>query len=154
MTRPGNALTLLAEAGISLPAAPPPVGHYARAHRVGDLLWVAGHTARAADRPPVCGVVGEDVDVETAVADARRAAVNLLAAAHQTVGLERLSGVVHLRGYVRTASDFTAHPAVIDGASTLLSSVFPDAPAHSRAAIGVASLPGGACVELEAVFAL
>jgi enamine deaminase RidA (YjgF/YER057c/UK114 family) len=98
------------------------------------------------------GVVGDDVTVEQARSQARFAALNLIAAIDEAVGLHAVTAIVHLRGYVRATPDFDAHPAVIDGASELLLDVFgEDCGAHARTAIGVASLPGGACVELELV---
>lgn len=98
------------------------------------------------------GVVGDDVTLEQARAQARYAALNLIAAIDAAVGLQAVTALVHLRGYVRARPDFDAHPAVIDGASEFLIEVFgEDCGAHARTAIGVASLPGGACVELELV---
>lgn len=141
----------LRDLGLSLPTPVAAVGDYSPAVRVGDLLFVAGHTSRTVAGPGRLGVVGLDVTVPEAALDAAAAALNLLAAADATVGLDLVQAVVSLRGYVHSASGFTAHPQVIDGASRVLGEVFPGLP-HARAAIGVSSLPGGACVELEAVF--
>ncbi|MFQ6392548.1 RidA family protein [Nocardia sp. KC 131] len=142
----------LARIGISLPRPPAPKGAYQSARLVGNQLWVAGHTARSAEAPALRGVVGEDVSVDVARDQARAAAINLLAAIEAAVGLDAVEAVAHLRGYVRATRDFMDHPAVIDGASTLLAQVFPpDIAAHARTAIGVMSLPGQACVELELV---
>jgi enamine deaminase RidA (YjgF/YER057c/UK114 family) len=78
--------------------------------------------------------------------------LNLLAAVEATAGLDAVRSLVHLRGYVRGTTEFDAHPAVIDGASQLMIDVFGSGRgAHARTAVGVASLPGGACVELELV---
>jgi enamine deaminase RidA (YjgF/YER057c/UK114 family) len=137
--------------GLALPEPPAPVGSYVGATRVGQLLFVAGHTARRPHHPPTTGIVGVNVSAEDAAADAARAALNLLAAADRVVGLDSVVAVVSLRGYVRSRDDFVAHPLVVNGASELLGKIFPDRP-HSRAAIGVSSLPGGACVEVEAIF--
>lgn len=96
--------------------------------------------------------MGADVTVEQARTQARHAALNLVAAIDAAVGLDAVTALVHLRGYVRATSDFDAHPAVIDGASALLLDAFgAQCGAHARTAVGVASLPGGACVELELV---
>lgn len=146
-----SAVARLEALGLEIPAVLPSVGRYAATAVVGELLFVAGHTARTAAGPGLAGRVGVEVSMEQAAAEAARAALNLLAAAHATVGLDRVVAVVQLRGYVRSDTDFTQHPSVIDGASELLAKVFPDAAPHTRAAIGVSSLPGGACVELEAV---
>lgn len=145
--RPTERLNAL---GLVLPEPPAPVGSYVGATRVGNLLFVAGHTARRSDQPPTTGIVGVELSVQDAAADAARAALNMLAAADRAVGLDSVVAVVFLRGYVRSRDDFAAHPQVVNGASDLLGEIFPDRP-HSRAAIGVSSLPGGACVELEAI---
>ena len=74
------------------------------------------------------------------------------AAIEAEVGLDTVGAVVALRGYVRAATEFDAHPAVVDGASQVLLTAFgAHIGAHARTAIGVASLPGGACVELDLV---
>lgn len=143
----------LTAAGIALPQSGLPArGAYLPAAVHGRLVFVSGHTGRTAEQPALAGVVGEDVTVEAARESARQAAVNLLAAVDATVGLDAVTALLQLRGYVRASSDFGQHPLVIDAASELLSQVFDGG--HARAALGVASLPGGAVVELEAVFAL
>ncbi|WP_110207501.1 RidA family protein [Nocardioides daejeonensis] len=147
-------LARLRALGVELPKAPPAVGAYASSYRQGDLLFVAGHTSRTVERPAHRGVVGVDVDIEHAAREARGAAINLLAAAHHAVGMQNVEALVHLRGFVRADPEFERQPAVIDGASLFFAEVFRETPRHARAAVGVASLPGGACVELEAVFAV
>jgi enamine deaminase RidA (YjgF/YER057c/UK114 family) len=137
--------------GFQLTPPLPPKGRYAASRRAGSLLYVSGHTGRTAKSPALRGVVGEDVDVEAAQESARMAAVNILGVVEDAVGLERAS-LVHLRGYVRADAEFTDHPQVVDAASELLAEVLDDDTRHARAAIGVSSLPGGAVVELEAVF--
>ncbi|TFV55147.1 RidA family protein [Mycobacterium sp. PS03-16] len=142
----------LTDLGFDVPPPAAPKGAYFPSRRCGDQLWVSGATARSAGAPALRGVVGDDVTVEQAVAQARLAAVNLLGAVDAAVGLDAVTALVHLRGYVRATADFDTHPAVIDGASRLLLEVFgDDTGAHARTAIGVASLPGGACVELDLV---
>lgn len=132
-------------------------GAYASTRAEGGQLWVSGHTGRGPDGLRLTGVVGDDVSLEQAQLDARHAAVNLLAAIdgspHLPHGLGNVDAVLHLRVYVRAATDFGEHPAVADGASTLLAEVLGERGVHARTAIGVASLPGGAPVELEAVLA-
>jgi enamine deaminase RidA (YjgF/YER057c/UK114 family) len=144
---------LAALAGERPPA--PALGRYRRTRRQGDTLWIAGHTGRRPGLTPVSGVVGLDVDPDVARAEAAHAAVNLLLAVDDAVGLDAVEAVLHLRGYVRAVGTFTAHPTVVDGASDVLVDVLgEEAGAHARSALGVASLPGGAPVELELVVAL
>lgn len=143
----------LLDLGLSLPLPPQPRGKYTPAMADDGRLWVSGHTGRTAALPAQIGIVGRDVTVAAAQRSAQLATVNLLAAAAAVVPVDRLADVLMLRGYVRAVEEFVEHPTVIDAASEVLSHVF-GGRGHARAAVGVASLPGGACVELEAVFAL
>lgn len=145
----------LVQLGIVLPPPAAPKGAYFPSRRCGDQLWVSGTTGRRGPTPALRGVVGAEVTVEQAQEQARTAALNLLAAIDAAASLDAVTSLVHLRGYVRATPEFDAHPAVVDGASTLLLDVFGDqVGAHARTAVGVASLPGGACVELELVVTL
>lgn len=145
----------LLASGLVLPAPPPPKGVYFPSRRCGDQLWVSGATARRDGEPALRGVVGADVTVDAAAEQAGLAALNLLAAIEEAVGLDMVDAVVALRGYVRAVPEFEAHPAVVDGASEVLLDAFgTDTGAHARTAIGVASLPGGACVELDLVVSI
>ena len=145
----------LVSLGITVPAPATPKGAYFPSRLCGHELWVSGTTARQPDRPALAGVVGADVSVEQAQAQARLAALNVIGAIDAAVGVDNIRTLLHMRGYVRAVGDFDAHPAVIDGASRLLLDVFgEERGAHARTAIGVASLPGGACVELELVAAV
>lgn len=145
----------LRELGVVIPAPASPKGAYFPTRRCGDQLWVSGATARSAQTPALRGVVGADVTVDVAREQARLAALNLLGAIDAAAGLDAVGAVVALRGYVRAVPEFDTHPAVIDGASRLLLDVFGESVgAHARTAIGVASLPGGACVELDLVVSL
>lgn len=142
----------LAARGWSLTPVVSPLGSYAPAVASGNQVFVSGHTARRADRPGPLGAVGVEVALEEAVEAARVAALNVLSAARSVVSLDDISHPVFLRGYVRSNSFFTRHPEVLQGASEVLGVAFD--PPHARAALGVSSLPGGACVEVECVFQL
>ena len=125
--------------------APRAVGAYAPARRIGTTLWVSGVTGRGPDGPGPVGVVGDTVSLDEAQTAARRAAANLLSLIEDTVGLAHVTALGHLRGYVRATAAFERHPAVIDAASQVLAAALgPQAGAHARTALGVASLPGGA----------
>jgi len=68
--------------------------------------------------------------------------------------LDEVTRVVKLTGYVASAAGFTAQPGVINGASAVMGAAFAEAGKHARAAVGVASLPLGAPVEVEIVLEL
>ena len=140
--------------GINLPAPPEPMGVYEPFVRSGDLLWLSGHVAPPAD-PRFVGRVGDDVDLETAQKAAEFVGRQLLSTAKLAVGsLDHVVRPVKLTGFVKCTPDFTEVPAVINAASRVMAKVFGGPGRSARSAVGVASLPAGVCVEIEAVFEL
>jgi enamine deaminase RidA (YjgF/YER057c/UK114 family) len=131
-----------------LPPPPRPQGGYVPAVRHGDLVVTAGMTPRIGGVLIHRGQVGTDVSLEDAQTAAAVAVANALSAAVSALGSEQLDRVVHLAVYVNAAAGFEQHTAVADGASARLRDLLGDAGAASRAAVGVTSLPGGACVEV------
>jgi len=149
-----NALGRLQELGIALPEVAAPLAAYVPARRSGSLVYTSGQLPFVAGTLPVTGKVGDAVSAEDAVELARTAALNGLAAVHALVGLDAVSAVVKVVGYVASAPGFTGQPAVINGASELLGEVFGDAGAHARSAVGVAVLPLDSPVEVELIVEL
>ena len=148
----------LAALGLELPEVATPVGTYVPAKRVGDLIHTSGQLPLVSGDLVAAGLVGQragDVTPERANECARIAALNALAAAAQVAGgLDSIESVVKITGFVASAPGFTAQPAVINGASSLLVEVFGEAGRHARSAVGVASLPLGAPVEVELTVAV
>ncbi|WP_115685442.1 RidA family protein [Corynebacterium senegalense] len=144
----------LAELGIELPPVAAPVASYVPALRVGDQVWTSGQLPLVDGTLPATGKVGADLDTEKATRLARQCALNALAAVDGLVGIDRVARVVKLVGFVSSAPDFTAQPAVVNGASDLIGEIFGEAGAHARSAVGVAVLPLDAPVELELVVEL
>ena len=119
---------------------------------VGDQLWVSGQVATADGGLLATGVVGADVDLETGQRCARQCAANLLDRIREALeGLEPVVRIVKLTVYVASAPGFTEQHVVANGASEQLIEVLGEAGRHARAAIGVAALPLGSPVEVEAV---
>lgn len=142
----------LAELGIELPEVAAPLAAYVPAVRAGDLVFTAGQLPLSDGELLATGIVGADVDVETAQACARQCALNALAAVADVVGdLSRVARIIKVVGFVASTPDFTGQPGVVNGASDLLGQVFGDAGVHARSAVGVSSLPLGAPVEVELV---
>jgi enamine deaminase RidA (YjgF/YER057c/UK114 family) len=142
----------LKELGITLPAPPKPVAAYIPAVRTGNLLFISGQLPSADGKVQYTGKVPAEVSQEDAYAAARLAAINALAVAQGELGsLDRVTRVVRIIGHVASAPGFTAQPAVINGASELLGELFGERGRHSRAALGAAELPLGACVEVEMI---
>ena len=145
----------LTELGIELPPAPRPVGAYVPAVRSGSLVWTSGQLPLVGGALPATGKVGLApglVSPEKANGLARVCVLNALAAvAAEAGGVDRIRRVVKLVGFVASDPSFTGQPAVVNGASELLRDVLGEAGAHARSAVGVASLPLDAPVEIELV---
>lgn len=138
--------------GIELPSSIPPVGNYVRARATGNLLFVSGHLPDSADDPIHKGKLGRDLTTEEGYAAARQAIVAMLGTIHNSLGsLDRVTGFIKLLGMVNSAEDYIEQPAVINGASDLLHDIFGETAIHARSAVGMAQLPRGNCVEIEAV---
>ena len=142
----------LQELGVSLPAPAVPVAAYVPCVRTGSLVYVSGLVPVLDGKPSHLGHLGDNVDLEDGRAAARTCAVNVLAALKAELGeLSRVRRVVKVTGFVASTPDFTDHPKVINAASELFGDAFGDAGRHARAAIGVAALPLGVPVEVEAI---
>ena len=145
----------LEELGIQLPPVVPPVAAYVPAVRSGNLVFTSGQLPMVDGELPATGKVGAMVTPEQAKDMARTCALNGLAAIDALVGLDAVVKVVKVVGFVASAPDFTGQPGVVNGASELLGEVFVgDAGQHARSAVGVASLPLDAPVEVELVVEL
>jgi len=143
----------LTELGLELPAVAAPLAAYTPAVRSGNLIFVSGQLPTADGKLLATGKVGPDgLALEVATALARRCALNALAAAAAAAGgLDAISRIVKVVGYVACDPEFTDHPEVVNGASELLGQVFGEVGSHARAAVGVTSLPRDAPVEIEIV---
>jgi enamine deaminase RidA (YjgF/YER057c/UK114 family) len=140
----------LHELGITLPAPGSGAGNYLPSRRSGNLLFLAGAISVQADGVLITGKAGVDKTLEDAYAAAKVCAINQLGVIAAALGsLDAVSQIVTVNGYVNAAPDFIDVPQVINGASDLLVAIFGDAGRHARAAIGVASLPKGALVEVQ-----
>ena len=144
----------LAQAGFSLPEAPRALGDYVPATRAGAFVFTSGQLPLVDGVLVAQGMVGVDVDADTAARCAAAALLNALAAASTVCDLDDVRSVVKLVGYVASAPGFTSQPLVLNSASGCLISAFGDAGRHAREAIGVISLPMNAPVEVSVVLEL
>jgi enamine deaminase RidA (YjgF/YER057c/UK114 family) len=144
-------LSRLAELGIVLPDVVPPLAAYVPATRTGSLVYTSGQLPLVNGKLLASGKVGAQVTPEQAYPLAKACALNALAAVHALVGLDSVIRVVKVVGYVASAPDFVGQPGVVNGASEFLVDVFGDAGTHARSAVGVASLPLDAPVEVELI---
>ncbi|WP_333585905.1 RidA family protein [Phenylobacterium sp.] len=142
----------LAALGVRLPEPSAPVANYVPFVRAGALLHISGQVSRDA-QGGVTGIVGEDVDMETARFAARLCAINLIAQMKAACGgdLGRVIRVVKLGGFVQAGPGFFDIPQVVNGASDLMVDAFGDIGRHARSAVGVYRLPMNFAVEVDAV---
>ncbi len=142
------------ELGLVLPPAPKPVGLYQPFVVAGKLAFLSGLVSKDAEGKILTGKVGKDLSLAEGRAAARLAALNALSIMKHLIGFERIRRVVKMTGFVQTASDFYEIPGVVNGASELLADVMGESGAHARSAVGVASLPMNAAVEIEIILEL
>jgi enamine deaminase RidA (YjgF/YER057c/UK114 family) len=136
--------------GLILPPPPKPVGSYHPVVTNGGLAFLSGQISRTSQGAIVTGKVGTDLTLEQGKEAARIAALNVLSIIQHLVGFDKFERILHVVGYVQTAADFYEIPQVMNAASDLLIEVFGDRGIHSRSAVGMASLPLNAAVEIEA----
>lgn len=141
----------LSELGIELPPVARPAGAYLPAVQTGNLVYTSGQVPVIDGKLRRTGKVGAEVSPEEAYDDARQCAINALAAIDALVGLDAVTRVVKVVGFVASDPSFTGQPKVINGASELLGEIFGDAGQHARSAVGVAALPIDAPVEVEMI---
>ncbi|MDG2014688.1 MAG: RidA family protein [Pirellulaceae bacterium] len=144
----------LEELGLVLPPAPKAVGVYRPSVMVGNLCMTSGHVPLNTDGSMITGCVGSELDQQGGYEAAKQTGLTLLATLQRDLGnLDRIKRVVKLFGMVWCTSDFTQHPAVINGCSELFRDVFgEEIGVGARSAVGMSSLPLGVTVEIEGVF--
>jgi enamine deaminase RidA (YjgF/YER057c/UK114 family) len=138
--------------GISLPPAPKAIGSYLPYKRIDYTLYLSGALPVWNGDLRYTGKVGRDLTLEQGQCAAELCALNLLALIQEATGdLNHVEGIAQITGYVNATEDFYEIPAVINGASALFEKLFSSAGRHSRVAVGVASLPKNAAVEISAI---
>ncbi len=145
----------LSELGLTVPEVVPPVAAYVPALRNGDLVFTSGQLPMRDGNLEATGKVGDGHGLVPA-ADAKDlaalCALNAIAAIKAVIGdLDKVTQVVKVVGFVASDPSFTGQPGVINGASELLGKAFGEKGTHARSAVGVASLPLDAPVEVEVV---
>jgi enamine deaminase RidA (YjgF/YER057c/UK114 family) len=138
-----------------LPEVPAPVADYVSYLHLNGQLFVAGQLPLKEGRIAVAGTLGAGLDAKQGQDAARLCGLSILAQAKAALGdLDRIVQCLRLNGYVNATPDFVDHPKVINGASELIVKVLGEKGRHTRVAVGCSSLPLGAAVEIDAIFAV
>jgi enamine deaminase RidA (YjgF/YER057c/UK114 family) len=143
--------------GYSLPPVTAPAANYVATQKTGNLLYVSGQiSCNASGAADFFGRVGEKIGVDEAYRAAQSCALSVLAQLNAVVqgDANQIRQVLRLGVFVAAASDFTAHSQVANGASDLMVEVLGEKGRHVRTAVGVASLPRGVVVEVDALIEL
>ena len=141
----------LASLGITLPEPTLPVAAFEPTVRSGNLIFVSGHIAKL-DGKPLRGQLGRELTTLQGAAAARSVAIDLLGTLQAAIeDLDNISRILKLTVFVNSAPSFAEQHLVADGASKLLLEVFGEKGMHARAAVGVAQLPFGSCVEIDVI---
>lgn len=120
--------------------------------RDGTWLVLSGQVAFVGTDLLATGRLGDDVDVATGQACARQCAINLLGRIQEELGsLDQVAQVLKLTVFVASAPGFREQHLVAHGASDIFVEVLGDTGKHARSAVGVAELPLGTPVEVEAI---
>lgn len=146
----------LKELNLELPQAARSLGVYRPVVVVGGLAYLSGHGPVKADGMAICGKLGDNLDKQGGYEAARQTGMAILATLRQRFGsLDSIRRLIKTTGFVNSTPEFKEHPAVINGFSELMRDVLgPEAGVGARSAMGVASLPAGWAVEIEAIFEL
>ena len=154
MTVAMTVIERLADLGITLPIPMAPVATYVPVTIAGNLVIVSGQLPAIDGKVAVTGKLGAGVTLEEGQHAARLCLINVLAQLQNSVpgGLDKVTRVLRLGGFIAAAADFTQHAVVMNGASDLTVAAFGEAGRHARSTIGVSSLPLDAAVEVEGMF--
>lgn len=147
---------ILQALNITLPASPKPAANYVPFVNHNGLVFVSGQLPVRDGQVSFKGRLGEDVDLETGAEAAKLCAINILAVLKQACDgdWDKVDRCLRIGGFVCSTNEFAQQPLVINGASDLIGSALGEKGRHARAAVGVNVLPLGACVEVEALFAM
>ncbi|WP_248806008.1 RidA family protein [Pseudomonas sp. MWU13-2100] len=146
----------VAQLDLTLPQPGQPIANYVNYVVSQNQLFISGQIPLRDGKPAFVGRLGDSLDEVQGAQAAELAALGLLAQLGHALDddLSRLVRIVRLGVFVASSADFQRQGVVANGASNLLVNALGDKGRHARTAIGVASLPSGVAVEIDAIFEL
>lgn len=131
---------------------PIPQGIYAPASRFGNMIYTAGMTPRKNGVLIQSGKVSTGDSLSTYKTAVRQAVSNALTAVQNLLTKEeQLNQIISMTVYINADETFEAHSNIADFASEYLFEELGDSGIGSRVAVGVASLPGNAPIEIQLI---
>lgn len=144
----------LKELGIELPSENPPAANYMTYLKTGNLVFIAGQTAKWNGKLQYSGKVGKDYSLKEAQEAARLCGLNILLQIKNACNgdLEKIVQCVRLGVFVNSTDDFSEQAKVADGVSNLMVEVFGEKGRHVRTTVSSNSLPSKTAIEVDAIF--
>ena len=147
--------TRMSQKELILPEVSAPIANYVPYTITGKTVYISGQVPRVGSEMKFKGRVGQGGQMTEiqATEAAKICALNILAHLKAAAGsLDNVVKCVKLTGYINATPDFENHSQVMNGASDVMVDAFGESGKHARAAVGVASLPLGAVVEIDGIF--
>lgn len=144
------------EMGLPIPAQLSPTRNYKIAEFSSGLIFVSAQLSRTEDpRAVIHGSIGPNDTLDAAIEADKVCFVRALVAMHDGFGdLERVTDLMHIRGFSNGTANFSQHSQVMDHLSDMSVILFgANIGSHSRTALGAGSLPSIGLVEIEVVAA-
>lgn len=138
--------------GITLPEPSKSLGFYVPIVRSGNLLFMSG-IIPIKNGNVITGKFGYDLKIDDAETPATAVVLAIISnLKNELKDLDKVNRIIKIEGFVNSTLDFKDQPKVLNAVSELLVKVFGEKGKHSRTAIGVSSLPMGACLEVSSIF--
>lgn len=141
--------------GLELPEPAKPSFNYVPVTVHAGVAYVSGQLPKEGGEVRITGKVDGEVSIEQAQQAARICVLQALACLDDALGgLDRVSRILKIVGFVASSPGFSDQPKVLDAASTLLVEIFGEHGRHARSAVGVFELPRQSPVEIELIVAV
>ncbi len=138
---------------LTIPKAPDPVGNYLAYVKSKNIIFVSGQLPIDNNGKLIKGKIGLDLNSQDGEKATKLAILNVLGQLQKATGdLNLIKKCIKITGYYNCTENFEDHPKLLNIASDLIVDVFKQKGKHSRAVVGVNSLPLNAAVELDTIF--